>query len=137
MRGTVTCQMGQRNQYTETEFHRPLNGPPIAGLPQFGGWWETPCADGDYAYGKRSACGGNRIAYTTITMKDLDNGTQQDEFVSEHASRLYPTDCANNLIDSLDDFDTSGYFYNGYFRNHYGSVRSDAGLAKVVAALED
>ncbi len=137
MRGTVTCQMGQRNQYTETEFHRPLNGPPIPDLPAFGGWWETPCADGDYAYGKRGACGGNRIAYTTITMKDLDNGTQQDEFVSEEASRLYPTDCANNLLDSLTDFDTSGYFYNGYFRNHYGSVRSDAGLAKVVAALED
>jgi hypothetical protein len=33
-------------------------------------------------------------------------------------------------------FDTSGYFYNGYFRNHYGSVRSDAGIAKVLAALE-
>jgi len=137
MRGTVTCQMGQRNQYTETSFGRSLNGPPIEGLPQFGGWWETPCADGDYAYGKRGACGGNAVAYTSITMKDLDNGTQQDEFVSEHASRLYPTDCANNLIDGLNDFDTSGYFYNGYFRNHYGSVRSDAGLTKVVAALEN
>lgn len=136
MRGTVTCEMGQRNQYTETEFARPLNGPPIAGLPQFGGWWETPCADGDYAYGKRGACGGNTVAYTTITMKDLDNGTQQDEFVSEHASRLYPLDCVDNEVDALTDFDTSGYFYNGYFRNHYGSVRSATGLAKVVAALE-
>jgi hypothetical protein len=69
-------------------------------------------------------------------MQDLPNGTQQDEFVSEHASRLYPTACANNLLDGLNDFDTSGYFYNGYFRNHYGSVRSDAGIAKVLAALE-
>ena len=141
MRGTVTCQMGQRNQYTETSFHRPLNGPPV---PQeltkngeFGGWWETPCADGDYAFGKRGACGGHAVSYTTITMQDLPNGTQQDEFVSEHASRLYPMDCANNVIDGLNDFDTSGYFYNGYFRNHYGSVRSNAGIAKVVAALED
>ncbi len=135
MRGTVTCEMGQRNQYTETAFHRPLNGPPIEGLPEFGGWWETPCADGDYAFGKRKACGGNKVAYTTITMADLMNGTQQDEFVSEHAARLYPRECANNQVDGLNDFDTSGYFYNGFFRNHYGSVRSEAGLAKVLAAL--
>ncbi|HEY4176343.1 MAG TPA: hypothetical protein VGM90_05910 [Kofleriaceae bacterium] len=137
MRGTVTCEMGQRNQYTATKFHRPLNGPPIDGEAQWGGWWETPCADGDYAFGKHNACGGNAVSYTTITMKDLENGTQQDEFVSEHASRLYPTECANNLLDELTDFDTSGYFYNGYFRNHYGAVRSNAGLAKITAALED
>jgi len=136
MRGTVTCQMGQRNQYTETDFARPLNGPPMpTEHGEFGGWWETPCADGDYAFGKRQACGGHVVAYTTITMQDLPNGTQQDEFVSEHASRLYPTACANNQLDGLNDFDTSGYFYNGYFRNHYGSVRSNAGLAKVIAAL--
>ena len=137
MRGTVTCQMGQRNQYTQSAFHRPLNGPPIATETEFGGWWETPCADGDYAFGKRKACGDATVQYTTITMKDLDNGTQQDEFVSEHASRLYPKACANNVINGLNDFDTSGYFYNGFFRNHYGAVRSNAGLAKVVATLED
>jgi hypothetical protein len=137
MRGTVTCQMGQRNQYTETAFHRPLNGPPMTtDGGEFGGWWETPCADGDYAFGKRDACGGHTVAYTTITMQDLPNGTQQDEFVSEHASRLYPIECANNELDGLNDFDTSGYFYNGYFRNHYGSVRSNAGLAKTIAAVE-
>ncbi len=137
MRGTVTCQMGQRNQYTQSAFHRPLNGPAIDGEAQFGGWFETPCADGDYAFGRRGACGGNTVQYTSITMKDLENGTQQDEFVSEHASRLYPAACANNLINGLNDFDTSGYFFNGFFRNHYGSVRSEAGLAKLVAALED
>jgi hypothetical protein len=136
MRGTVTCEMGQRNTYTQTEFHKPLNGPPIDGLDEIGGWWETPCADGDYAFGERGACGGHPVAYTSITMEDLENGSQQDEFVSEHASRLYPTACANNLIDDLNDFDTSGYFFNGFFRNHYGSVRSDAGLAKILAALE-
>jgi len=136
MRGTVTCQMGQRNTYTETEFGKPLNGPALQTSDGvFGGWWETPCADGDYAYGRRGACGGHFVTYTTITMTDLPNGTQQDEFVSEHASRLYPLACANNLLDGLNDFDTSGYFYNGYFRNHYGSVRSNAGLAKVIAAL--
>jgi hypothetical protein len=136
MRGTVTCEMGQRNQYNETDFARPLNGPALpTAKGEFGGWWETPCADGDYAYGKRAACGGHAVSYTSITMQDLPNGTQQDEFVSEHASRLYPTDCANNVIDGLNDFDTSGYFYNGFFRNHYGSVRSTAGLAHVITAL--
>jgi hypothetical protein len=137
MRGTVTCEMGQRNQYTQTKFHRSLNGPPIEDETAFAGWWETPCADGDYAFGKRDACGDNTISYTSITMKDLENGTQQDEFVSEHASRLYPTACANNVLTGLNDFDTSGYFYNGFFRNHYGAVRSPAGLAKITAALED
>jgi len=138
MRGTVTCEMGQRNQYTATAFHRPLNGPPMTtDTGQYGGWWETPCADGDYAFGKRSACGGNTVSYTTITMKDLTNGTQQDEFVSEHASRLYPAECAANHLNATTDFDTSGYFYNGFFRNHYGAVRSAAGLAKITAALED
>ena len=135
MRGTVTCEMGQRNQYTQTEFHRPLNGPAITVGGGFGGWWETPCADGDYAFGKRAACGGHTVAYTTITMKDLPDGTQQDEFVSESSSQLNPTECADNELDELTDFDTSGYFYNGYFRNHFGSVRSNAGLAKVMAAL--
>jgi pimeloyl-ACP methyl ester carboxylesterase len=136
MRGTVTCEMGQRNQYTQTAFHRALNGPPIAGLSEFGGWWETPCANGDYAFGKKNACGDNKVRYTTITMQDVMNGTQQDEFVSEHASRLYPKECANNILTGLNDFDTSGYFFNGFFRNHYGAVRSEAGLAKVIAALE-
>ncbi|MCW5806971.1 MAG: hypothetical protein KIT31_31720 [Deltaproteobacteria bacterium] len=138
MRGTVTCQMGQRNQYTATAFHRALNGPPMDSAGgEFGGWWETPCADGDYAFGVRGACGGHAVSYMSITMKDLENGTQQDEFVSEHASRLYPTECAVNQLDALTDFDTSGYFFNGLFRNHYGSVRSNAGLTRIVAALED
>ena len=138
MRGTVTCEMGQRNQYTQTQFHRPLNGPALVTEDgTWGGWWETPCADGDYAYGKRGACGTHAVAYTTITMKDLPNGTQQDEFVSEASARLHPTACADNSLDELTDFDTSGYFYNGYFRNHFGSARSPAGLAKILAALEN
>ena len=103
----------------------------------YGGWWETPCADGDYAFGERDACGGHAVAYTTITMRDLPNGTQQDEFVSEHASRLYPEACADNVLTDPTDFDTSGYFYNGFFRNHYGAVRSPAGLAAITAALEN
>ncbi len=133
MRGTVTCEMGQRNTYTQTEFHKPLNGPAMnTSGAEFGGWWETPCADGDYAFGKRGVCGGNKVRYTTVTMSDMPDGTQQDLFVSEHASRLYPTECANNLVNGLNDFDTSGYFLNGILRNHYGSVRSERGLAKIL-----
>jgi len=133
MRGTVTCEMGQRNTYTQTTFHKALNGPPMStGGSEFGGWWETPCADGDYAFGKRGVCGGNKVLYTTMTMSDMPDGTQQDLFVSEHASRLYPTECANNEVNGLNDYDTSAYFLNGILRNHYGSVRSERGLAEIL-----
>lgn len=138
MSGTVTCEMGQRNTYTQTAFHEPLNGPSMFAAGQaFGGWYETPCADGDYAFGLRGACGGNAVQYTTITMADIESGTQQDEFVSEHASRLYPIECANNIVTDMNDFDTSGYFYNGALRNHFGAVRSAAGLVHMTTALAD
>jgi pimeloyl-ACP methyl ester carboxylesterase len=138
MRGTVTCEMGQRNQYSQTAFHRPLNGPAMTGPGSpFGGWFETPCADGDYAFGKRGVCGGNVVTYTTIAMSDLPDGTQQDLFVSEHASRLYPEECATNVVTGLQDFDTSGYFLNGLFRNHYGAVRSERGIAAILQAAQD
>ena len=138
MSGTVTCEMGQRNTYTQTEFHTPLNGPSMFSAGQaFGGWYETPCAEGDYAFGLRDACGGNTVQYTTITMADIESGTQQDEFVSEHASRLYPLECANNIVTGLNDFDTSGYFFNGFLRNHFGGVRSAASLVHITTALAD
>lgn len=139
MKGLAACQLGQRNQYVLVDFHEPLNGPPVptelTTSGEFGGWYETPCADGDYAFGTRAACEGNTVDYTTITMKDIEQGTQQDPFVSEHSSRLYPLVCANNQLDELNDFDTSAYFLNGYFRHHFGSIRSEAGLAKIEAAL--
>jgi pimeloyl-ACP methyl ester carboxylesterase len=141
MKGLAACQLGQRNQYTQIEFHRPLSGPAVpAELTQageFGGWYETPCADGDYAFGTRGACAGGQVEYTTITMKDLEENSQQDEFVSEHSSRVYPQVCADNHVTQLSDFDTSAYFINGYFRNHYGSIRSEAGLAKIINVLGD
>jgi len=138
MRGTAACEFGQRNTYTQVKFHRPLNGPAMpTASGEFGGWYETPCADGDYAFGERGVCGGHVVQYTTITMRDHEDGTQQDLFVSEHASRLYPTSCANNVLDALTDFDTSGYLLNGIFRNHYGSVRSEAGHQHVLDALAD
>ncbi|MEM9488516.1 MAG: hypothetical protein AAGC55_05200 [Myxococcota bacterium] len=139
MRGTVTCEMGDRGLYTQTAFHEALNGPamPDTGDGAVGYWYETPCADGSYAFGVRDACDGNAVQWTSITMADIEQGTYQDLFVSEHASRLYPVECANNIVNDLNDFDTSGYFLNGLFRNHYGSVRSATGLDRVLAALAD
>ncbi len=141
MRGLAACQFGQRNTYSQVPFHQPLNGPPVPEVMtragEWGGWWETPCADASYAFGKRDACGGNAVSYTTITMSDLPDGTQQDLFVSEHASRLYPEDCAENHNTTLNDFDTSGYLANGLLRNHYGSTRSNAGHNKIIAVLGD
>jgi len=135
MRGLAACQFGQRNTYSQVEFHRPLNGPPMTTAHgEFGGWYETPCADGDYAFGERNACGGNKVRYTTITMEDNPDGTQQDLFISEHASRVYPPECANNVVNPQSAFDTSGYLLNGMFRNHYGSVRSEAGIAGALDA---
>ncbi|MEO0325575.1 MAG: alpha/beta hydrolase, partial [Myxococcota bacterium] len=61
MRGTVTCEMGDRENALATYFTQRLNGP--ADL------YATPCADGDYAFGVRGACDGNVVEYTTITME--------------------------------------------------------------------
>lgn len=141
MQGLAACQLGQRNTYTQVEFHEPLNGPAVpeelTDAGEFGGWYETPCADGDYAFGTREACGGNRVEYTTIAMQDEDEGVQQDRFVSEHAARLYPDACVDNHLNGLNDFDTSAYFAEGYLRNHFGSIRSEAGHAKIIAVLGD
>lgn len=138
MRCTAACQFGQRNTYTQVPFHVPLNGPALTGAGEaFGGWYETPCADAGYAFGARDACGGHAVEYTTITMRDEVNGTQLDEFVSEHASRLYPLGCASNLLTAGGDFDTSGFFFNGFLRFHFGAVRSAAGLTLVLQALAD
>ncbi|WP_428261234.1 esterase/lipase family protein [Haliangium sp.] len=138
MNGTAACEFGQRNTYTQVAFHEPLNGPALTGAGEpFGGWYETPCADGDYAFGVRDACGDNEVEYTTVTMMDLNDGQQQDEFVSEHASRLYPDACADNVLNTLNDFDTSGYFFNGLLRNHFGGVRSNASHTVIMNALAD
>lgn len=138
MVGTVVCEMGSRDAYEPVAFHEPLNGPALTGAGEpFGGWYETPCADGSYAFGLRDACGGHAVEYTTITMEDPENGVLQDEFVSEHASRLYPVECANNVVTTLNDFDTSGYFADGNFRNHFGSIRSQAGLTIIMQELAD
>ncbi len=126
MRGRITCELGDRTAYEPTAFLKPLNGP--------NGEWETPCGDGDSAFGQKGACGGHKVWYTTLVMKDVSQGTFQDEFVSEGSSALSG---AKNLTVSLQDNDTSGYFYNGIFKNHYGALRSEAALKILMDALSD
>lgn len=121
MRGTIVCEMGSRSNYQQTYFHKPLNGPRDL--------FATPCADGDYAFGKTGQCGGNVVKYLTITMTDIQQGANyQDFYVSEAASRIDMPGCVYNKLTTLNDYDTSGYFNKGFIANHFGSVRSEAGL---------
>ena len=126
MRGRVACELGDRTSFQPTKLLAPLNGPD--------GAWETPCADGDTAFGQKGVCGGHKVSYTTIVMQDVKEGTYQDEFVSEGSSALKG---AKNLTVSLSDNDTSGYFYNGLFKNHYGALRSEAALKLLLDAFQD
>jgi hypothetical protein len=126
MRGKVACEMGDRTAWTLTDFLRPLNGE--SGSADF----ETPCADGDKAFGQKGVCKGNAVKYTTVTMSDPKDGTYQDEFVSEAAARL---NGADNKVVALTDIDTTNFFYNGLFKSHYGAVRSENGAKTIVEAL--
>ncbi len=129
MAGTVTCEMGSRAAYVPTDFLTPLNGD--------GGEFETPCSDGASAYGRTDACGGHSIEYTTIVMRDLDNGEQQDAFVSEASSRL---EGAENLLIGLQDFDITGYYFpfcGTILQNHFGAARSQAAIDLILAELAD
>jgi hypothetical protein len=125
MRGQIACEMGSRDNFATTDFMAALNGPD--------GAYETPCADGDSAYGTAGACGGNTVAYSTVVMRDIADGSYQDEFVSESSSRL---EGAENHLLELTDTDESGYFFDGLLRNHYGSCRSQAALDIVIETLE-
>ena len=126
MRGQVACELGSRDSFAPTDFMSALNGPD--------GAYETPCSDGDAAYGATGVCGGNTVAYTTIVMRDISDGSYQDEFVSESSSALAGAD--NRLIE-LDDTDDTGYFFNGLLKNHYGAARSQAALDVVVEVVGD
>lgn len=121
MRGKVACQMGPRDNFVPPDFMKALNGTASA--------WEAPCADGNSAYGETGVCGGNHVRYLTVVMQDISDGSYQDEFVSQASTHL---EGADNQHVSLQDFDTSNYFYNGLFKNHYGSLRSEAGLTIIM-----
>jgi pimeloyl-ACP methyl ester carboxylesterase len=124
MRGRVACEMGNRAAYSPTEFMGPLNGPD--------GAFESPCADGSTAFGATNACGGHRVEYTTIVMRDKENGEQQDIFVSEASSRLLG---AHNRLIGLNDFDQTDYFFCGLFKDHYGPARALPALEVVMQKI--
>ncbi|HEY8212159.1 MAG TPA: alpha/beta fold hydrolase [Myxococcaceae bacterium] len=126
MRGRVACQLGDRTTYVPTDFLKNNNGEASA--------WETPCADGEHAFGVERQCGGHRVQYTTIVMKDVSQGTYQDEFVSEASAHL---DGANNVLLELTDNDATNYFFNGFFKNHFGAIRSVHALQVAMDALSD
>lgn len=125
MRGEVTCEMGDRAAYSPTPFMQSLNGS--------GGAFETPCGQGNNAFG-RDVCGGHAVDYTTIVMQDIQGGTQQDLFVSESSAYLSGAD---NQTIGLNDFDQSDYFFCGLFKNHYGAARSAAALNIILDRLAD
>mgnify|MGYP000846226870 CR=1 FL=1 len=116
MRGRVACEMGSRDNFSPTDFLLALNGPDHA--------YETPCADGETAFGE-PVCDGHRVTYTTVVMRDIANGSYQDEFVSEASTAL---EGADNRLLELTDVDESGYFFGGLLKNHYGASRSTAAL---------
>jgi len=123
MRGQVACQMGNRDGYSPTEFLLALSGD--------AGAYETPCADGATAFGD-DACGGHTVHYTTVVMRDIANGSYQDEFVSQASAALAGAD---NRTVGLEDVDQSGYFFGGLLKNHYGACRSEAALAIAMEVL--
>jgi len=132
MRGTVGCEMGDRATFVPTYFDKPINGPSDL--------FATPCADGDYAFGEHDQCEGNVVEYTTVTMQDVEDGSLQDEYVSEESSRLDLEPCVANELIGLSDYDTSGYFIDAFpalLANHFGSARSTAGIALVLSKLAD
>jgi pimeloyl-ACP methyl ester carboxylesterase len=124
MAGRCACEMGNRTGYVATPFHAPLNGPD--------GAYETPCSDGSHAFGQTNVCGNHAVRYTTLVMRDISQGTYQDEFVSEAAAALQGAD---NETDDLTDQDQTLYFYAGAFKNHFGSIRSEAALTKIMSWL--
>lgn len=124
MRGKIACELGDRTAFQDTDISRPNNGP--------NGAWETPCLDGKTAYGQTGVCGDHKVRYLTIVMRDVKEGTYQDEFVSEGASALKGAD---NKTVELTDNDDTGYFFNGIFKNHYGALRSNAALDLITQAI--
>ncbi|MBI5543735.1 MAG: alpha/beta hydrolase [Deltaproteobacteria bacterium] len=150
MRGTVNCEMGDRDKWTATAFNKMLNGPEDL--------FTTPCADGSFAYGQKDQCGGKAVRYLTLTMRDPDTGALQDEFVSMASARLSmdmvqkdstgkiigiaDKACVDNQLVELSDFDPSGFFMDffnlqGFLANHFGAIRSETGMGKIVTKLNE
>ncbi len=144
MLGTRGCELGDLHASAPTPFMMTLNGPEDL--------FSVPCADGYSAYGDENACDGHTVLYTTLGMTDIGDQTQ-DEEGNQQTTRLNvdrytigpngqlsvtEANCVDNRVLSLADFDSSGYFFEvhpGYLANHFGSIRSDEGMALILARL--
>ncbi len=138
MAGLAACQLGDRANYVLTPFEAPLNGAQTD-IQSF----DTPCSDGNTAYGQTGVCGGNTVHYTTIVSADPTNGPLLDEFVSEASSKL--TGATNMTVTDLEpgvctgtgsSMTCQGYFFYPNFEHHFAAIRSPQGVAAAVAALE-
>lgn len=126
MRGRAACQIGNRDAWQPNCWSLPLNGS--------SGAWETPCADGDSAYGQTGVCGNHVIKYTTIVISDDSNGTPQDICVSEQAAMVKG---GENLTVAGTSVDESDYFACGVLETHFASQRSLEAMNMVLARLAD
>ncbi len=139
MAGLAACQLGDRTGYVETPFETPLNGPGGNGAADITSW-DTPCSDGNTAYGQTGVCGGHTVTYTTEVFADQPDGSQLDEFVSQASAHL---NGATNLTTT--DIDPSDYFISGagvgnnmagLLYHHFGSIRGQDGVTQAVKVLE-
>ena len=55
--------------------------------------------------------------------------------LTEAASRMDMDGCVTNKLTTLSDYDTSGYFNKGFIANHFGSLRSEAGMGLALQYL--
>jgi pimeloyl-ACP methyl ester carboxylesterase len=139
MAGLAACQLGNRTGYTLTPFETPLDGTATPDAVSF----DTPCSDGNTAYGQAGVCGGNAVVYTTVVFQDPPSGPLLDEFVSEESAHL---DGANNMTVTEQEPSVcmgtgasatcTGFFFDALFKYHYGAIRSAQGVAIAKAALE-
>jgi len=139
MAGLAACQLGNRTNYVLSPFEAPLNGASTPDIQSF----DTPCSDGNTAYGVTGACGGNKVVYTTVVYADEPNGTLLDEFVSQTSSALVG---ANNMTVTDPEpgvctgtgttMMCTGFFFYPNYEYHYGAIRSPHGIAIAKAALE-
>jgi pimeloyl-ACP methyl ester carboxylesterase len=138
MAGLAACQLGDRAEYTLTPFEAPLNGAQMDIAS-----YDTPCSDGNTAYGLTGVCGGNTVVYTTVVFADQPNGTLLDEFVSQKSAALVgannmtvtqpePGSCTGSGMSMM----CTGYFLYPDFEYHYGAIRSAQGIMIAKTALE-
>jgi len=138
MAGLAACQLGNRTGYTVTPFELPLNGSSSPEQQSF----DTPCSDGNTAYGQTGVCGGNKVVYSTAVFKDNADGTTLDEIVDQASAALVG---ANNMTVTQPEPGTCpagsttncvGYFSYPELEYHFASIRSAQGIAIAKAALE-